>query len=64
MTSKTAQWSALILLGLLPLLAAGEPGTRIRFSPRFARYSEYTPAVPVYVMSGERTLHRFFEVRR
>jgi hypothetical protein len=46
---------------LAPLLAAGEPGTPIRFSPRFARYSEYKPAVPVYVMPGERTLHRFFD---
>ncbi len=46
-----------VLVGLCSVTAQGQ---EIASLSRFSRYTKYEPAVPVYVMPGERILHRFF----
>ncbi|MFA7006924.1 MAG: hypothetical protein WC429_22990, partial [Verrucomicrobiia bacterium] len=60
MTARTFPASATTLLVLLGLFAAGAHGQEVGSLTRFPRYTEHNPAVPVYVMPGERMLHRFF----
>ena len=60
MTAQLLRASTPTLLVLLGLFATGAHGQEIGSLTRFPRYTEHQPAVPVYVMPGERTLHRFF----
>ena len=60
MTTQSPKASACTLL-VLAWCAAGAYGQDSGALARFPRYTEHNPAVPVYIMPGERMLHRFFD---
>jgi hypothetical protein len=49
--------AAALALSAISLARADE----LDLAARFPRYTDYDPAVPVYLMPGERLLHRFFD---